>query len=189
MSYFVLIALSLIPISTAGALLAQNEASQESAPQTVPCLALLDKEPTASGGADGRHCTRLEMAKLVRYLGGTGAVDCGGVPRLEDRPAALACVADELDRDSPFFAVFDVQGIDSAVAVGAVRTPGGKYLKIIWDSDITGGGGGIEGALSRISSEECERIEQASKKPDPQRTAAGLGDIPTDPLVCSHGHR
>jgi len=61
------------------------------------------------------------------------------------------CVADQSAAGAPFFAHYDVQGIDSRVAFGVVRDPNGQTSVLLWDSDPSGG----SGAPARITEYVC----------------------------------
>ena len=61
------------------------------------------------------------------------------------------CVADQGAAGAPFYAHYDVQGIDSRVAFGVVRDPSGQTSVLLWDSDPSGG----SGAPGRITENVC----------------------------------
>jgi hypothetical protein len=140
--------------------------------EASPCLARTGEAARDLPREGAKRCTRRDMVNLLRLLAGPGAVDCGDVAYAQDRAAALACVAKESKGGAPFFAAFSLQGIDSAVAVGVVRTQERLLRKFDWDSDIFGGGGGPEAAHPSLSYRSCSRIEIV---PSP---------FPMDPFRC-----
>jgi hypothetical protein len=145
----------------------------------LPCVVRCGEPARQLTPEEVRLCARGDMVHLLAQLAGPGAVDCGDVALRQDRAAALDCVAEALAGDSPFFAAFDVQGIDSAVAIGIVRTAEPRLRMLHWDSDVQGGGNpGL--ALPAIWLEECGRIEV-----DRGRRSA----MPTSPVRCLEPRR
>jgi hypothetical protein len=77
----------------------------------------------------------------IRQLAGPSAVDCGRVaPRLDPKKATDCALAAN-KAGKPFRVRYDMQGIDSFVAVAFVRLPGGTVQGLSYDSDPAGGGG------------------------------------------------
>ena len=72
-------------------------------------------------------------------------------PRRPGAPSTATdqCIADQGAAGAPFYAHYDVQGIDSRVALGVVRDPNGQTSVLLWDSDPSGG----SGAPARITGE------------------------------------
>ena len=75
-----------------------------------------------------------------RDLAGPESVDCGWVTIGQDPSKATACALDANAKGKPFRIVYQVQGIDSIVAGGIVRTPEGKLLALEYDSCPAGCG-------------------------------------------------
>lgn len=80
------------------------------------------------------------LEKRSEKLAGPGAVECGRVGIRADPKAATACALAAQEAGKPFRIRYDLQGIDSAVAVAIVRTPSGKVDALNYDSDPSGGG-------------------------------------------------
>jgi len=81
------------------------------------------------------------LEKQSEHLAGPNAVDCGTVPIQGDPKAATACALAAQKAGKPFRVRYDLQGIDSAVAVAVVRTSIGTVGMLNYDSDPAGGGG------------------------------------------------
>lgn len=81
---------------------------------------------------------RLEQES--RKLAGMDAVDCGRVPIAGDPKAASHCALAAQNKGKPFRVRYDIQGIDSFLAVAVVRTPIGTVSVLQYDSDPSGGG-------------------------------------------------
>ncbi len=92
-----------------------------------------------------------DLDTLLRARAGARAVDCGRVAVGAPSMTADQCVADQSTAGAPFFAHYDVQGIDSRVAFGVVRDPNGQTSVLLWDSDPSGG----SGAPARITEYVC----------------------------------
>jgi hypothetical protein len=69
-----------------------------------------------------------------------GSTNCGRVKIGRDPSKATACALEESAKGRPFRVVYQIQGIDSIVAGGIVRTPGGKLLALNYDSCPSGCG-------------------------------------------------
>ncbi len=88
---------------------------------------------------DGLGLDLLEKRSL--QLAGPNAVDCGRVgPRAEPKKAT-DCALEANKAGKPFRVRYDMQGIDSFVAVAMVRLPDGTVEGLSYDSDPMGGGG------------------------------------------------
>jgi hypothetical protein len=96
----------------------------------VACLA-------AACGSSGSAC---DLDAFLRQRAGAGAVSCGRVAVGASTAAADQCIADQTAASHAFYARYDVQGIDSRVALGAVRDAAGRSAVLQWDSDPSGGG-------------------------------------------------
>ena len=57
----------------------------------------------------------------------------------QDRSAALACVDTALRSKQPFRFSVTFNGVDSQITFGLVRTPDGRLLQVVHDSDTSGG--------------------------------------------------
>jgi hypothetical protein len=68
------------------------------------------------------------------YLAGLSSVNCGRVKIREDASSATQCALQAYAKTQPFRVIYDVQGIDSIVAGGIVRTPEGALLALSYDS-------------------------------------------------------
>jgi hypothetical protein len=92
-----------------------------------------------SGQIDGLGPDLLE--KRSQQLAGPNALDCGRVaPRVEPKKATDCALAAN-KAGKPFRVRYDMQGIDSYVAVAFVRLPDGTVEALSYDSDPAGGGG------------------------------------------------
>jgi hypothetical protein len=81
-----------------------------------------------------------DLDQLLRQRAGAGAADCGRVAVGAPTTATDQCIADQTARGMPFFARYDVQGIDSSISLGVVRDPRGQSSVLMRDSDPSGGG-------------------------------------------------
>jgi hypothetical protein len=132
--------------------LVQSEACSQ-APQP-PDEAQLIRE---FGCPNPTQCTREELVFRLKHIAGPDARDCGDVALGVERDAVLACAKQALDEPGPFRVVLDVQGVDSAIAVGLARGSSGAIKMLTWDSDVTGGG--AFRAEPTIWSKECVSVE------------------------------
>lgn len=78
--------------------------------------------------------------RSIRLVGWRG-VDCGTVEIDGDPQEATECALQAHNQGKPFRVRYNLQGIDSTVAAGIVRTPDGKLYGLSFDGDPTGGGG------------------------------------------------
>jgi len=115
--------------------------------RSVPAL-LAGAIAVAGCGSSSPAC---DLDALLRRRAGAGAVDCGHVGIGAATAATDQCIADRSAAGTPFFARYDVQGIDSQVAMGVVRDPRGQTSVLLWDSDPSGG----SGAPAQISESVC----------------------------------
>ena len=151
------IALLLVALLTLGMVEqpAQETSRESELLRSVPCLRRAGESNPIPESANG--CARADMVKLLRQLAGPHAVNCGDIGRGADRSTAFACIEQRLKEGSPLFAVLDVQGIDSCVAKGVVRTAEGSLRMLTWTSDAYGGG--CEPKHPEMWLQECGRIE------------------------------
>jgi hypothetical protein len=75
-----------------------------------------------------------------KKLAGPGAIDCGRVKIKGDPKDATECAIGAQKAAKPFRIRYDLQGIDSLVAVAIVRTPSGTVGALTYDGDPSGGG-------------------------------------------------
>jgi hypothetical protein len=99
-------------------------------------LALIALLAASAGCGSSPSC---DLDGTIRRRAGAGAVDCGHVTVGAATTATDQCIADQTARGVPFFARYDLQGIDSRTAIGVVRDPGGRSAVMLWDSDPSGG--------------------------------------------------
>jgi len=74
------------------------------------------------------------------YLAGLRSVNCGRVKNRGDASNATKCALDANARGEAFRVAYQVQGIDSIVIGGIVRTSNGKLLSLTYDSCPAGCG-------------------------------------------------
>jgi len=80
------------------------------------------------------------LERRTQQLAGPNAVDCGRVtPRAEPKKSTDCALAAN-QAGKPFRVRYDMQGIDSYVAVAFVRLPDGTVEALNYDSDPMGGG-------------------------------------------------
>ena len=82
----------------------------------------------------------------------SGSTNCGIVRISMESSAVDTCVEDMFTASSPFYAVYELMGIDSTVAEGVSLDAQGKLLIWSFDSSITGQG---DSGPVRIESEQC----------------------------------
>ena len=87
------------------------------------------------------------------YLAGFGSVDCGRVKVRGDASGATQCALQADGKAKPFHVVYDIQGIDSIVAGGIVRTHSGQLLALSNDSCPSGCGSSL--LQQRVSVTPC----------------------------------
>ncbi len=80
------------------------------------------------------------LERRSKELAGPQGINCGGVPIRGNPKAATACALAAQKAGKPFRVRYDLQGIDSVVAVAIVRTPIGTVGTLNYDSDPSGGG-------------------------------------------------
>lgn len=74
------------------------------------------------------------------YLAGLRSANCGRVKIRGDASKATQCALEENAKGRPFRVIYQIQGFDSIVAGGIVRTPAGKLLALSYDSCPSGCG-------------------------------------------------
>jgi hypothetical protein len=131
--------------------------------------------PLGCGSSDGA----CDLDALLRQRAGAGAVNCGQVAVGGSTTATDQCIADQTARGGTFHAHYDVQGIDSRVALGAFRDAAGHASVLLWDSDPSGGGN----AGARIIESVCggdPPIHTSLTRPN-----AGAGTPVGTPVSCA----
>ena len=74
------------------------------------------------------------------YLAGLRSVNCGRVKVRADAFLATQCALQADAKAKPFRVIYNIQGIDSIVAGGIVRTPSAKLLALSYDGCPSGCG-------------------------------------------------
>ena len=74
------------------------------------------------------------MQRELFALAGPMAVDCGRVKIRHDPLSATECVLNAFQSKEAFFVRYDLQGIDSQVAVGLAGDRAGRTFGIAYDS-------------------------------------------------------
>jgi hypothetical protein len=123
-----------------------------------------------------------DLDALLRRRAGAAAVDCGHVAVNAPTAATDQCIADQTAAGTPFFAHYDVQGIDSSVALGVVRDPQGQTSVLLRDSDPSGG----SGAPARITESVCggsPPVQTPLIRPDGFPVVSCTAETSTD-LAC-----
>jgi len=107
--------------------------------QTVP-LGNGKPQPKNETASRGHIPAEDKLEIESKRLAGLGAIDCGRVKIQSDPKDATACAIGAQKAAKPFRIRYDLQGIDSLVAVAIVRTPSGTVGSLTYDSDPSGGG-------------------------------------------------
>ncbi len=85
-----------------------------------------------------------------------GAINCGRVGIRVDPHQASNCAMGAFKSKKPFQVRYDLQGIDSSVAVGWVSTAAGAVIAISFDGDPAGRGG-TSASRQRVNERACPR--------------------------------
>jgi hypothetical protein len=136
-----------------------------------------------------RDC-RLSSRLRDRFKGAR-VKPCGTIEIGAPQDAAVACLRDALDHDTPFVIEQRVQGIDSGVAAGAIGLLEGGALvvyRLSYDSDPCGGGCPEDGHTTIV---RCRRTGPAA---DPRYCAVEVtecfGCVDPQPVEdCRYGKR
>ena len=113
-----------------------------------------------------------EFERQVLDSVGEQATNCGKVD-IGDSPFIVnTCVSDSFIINTPFYAVYFKQGIDSSVASALTMNVNGVVEYWSYDSDITGGSGGE----SRVTTTVCENPS----------VAFDLNDINVSVIECTN---
>jgi len=126
--------------------------------------------------------TSCDLDQLLRQRAGAGAVDCGRVAVGAPTAATDQCIADQTARGMPFFARYNVQGIDSSVSLGVVRDPRGQSSILMRDSDPSGGGN-IGAQIGETVCSGDPPIQTPLTRPDGFPIVSCTVDVPSG-LVC-----
>jgi hypothetical protein len=86
----------------------------------------------------GRSEASCEMPAVLADIAGEGAEDCGTVAVDGDASVVDACAVGAFDAHVSFFAIYEQQGIDSAVSSGVV-SDGTTVFLVSRDGDPSGG--------------------------------------------------
>ena len=81
-------------------------------------IAVLDPAAIFKEGTDA-------LDRQSRQLAGPGAINCGRVQLRASAEAASKCALKAQDARKPFRVRYDLQGVDSEVAIAIIRTPKG----------------------------------------------------------------
>ena len=107
------------------------------------------------GGTACAHGPSLASYKgALQEASGPQAIACGVVPLGGSRRGAVSCAEAAIKEKQPFYAAFQVQGIDSVIYVGLASGSSGEAKQATWDSDIKGGSS-LFGARSKIFWSAC----------------------------------
>ena len=99
-----------------------------------------EPQPKKEAASRGRIPAEDKLDIESKRLAGPGAIDCGRVKIKGDPKDATQCAIRTQKAARPFRIRYDLQGIDSLVAVAIVRTPSGTVGALTYDSDPSGGG-------------------------------------------------
>lgn len=86
----------------------------------------------------GKSEAACEMPAVLADLAVDGAQNCGTVPAGGDATAVDACAVAAFQAGTPFYATYELQGIDSAVSTALVSDGIGMWT-VFRDSDPSGG--------------------------------------------------
>ena len=92
----------------------------------------------------------------VSQSAGDDAVDCGVVEIGESEVSTNTCVAEAFINGEAFYAVYELQGIDSSVGAALSADGEGEVLQWEYDSNPTGG---VAAGSSEIDSTVCVDAE------------------------------
>ena len=81
------------------------------------------------------------LDRRSKEFAGSSAVNCGAAQIGANPKSMTDCALAAQQAGRPFRVRYNIQGIDSQVAIAIVRTPLGKVIALSYDSDIAGGGG------------------------------------------------
>ena len=87
-------------------------------------------QPKSQATSRGQIPSEDKLETESKRLAGPGAIDCGRVEIKGDPKEATECAIEAQKAAKPFRIRYDLQGIDSFVAVAIVRTP------TVWLSDV-----------------------------------------------------
>ena len=94
------------------------------------------------------------MERRSLQLATARAINCGRVEIHNDPKQATECALAANLAGAPFRIRYEIQGIDSDVAGGFVRTPSGQLFALSFDGDPQGGGG-TSFVRQRVTVKEC----------------------------------
>jgi len=103
-------------------------------------------------GSDSKFISIDEFEQQVFDSVGDQAINCGKVD-INDSPFVVnTCVSDSFIINTPFYAIYIQQGMDSNVASAFAMNSSGVVTYWSYDSDISGG----NNSESRVTSGTCE---------------------------------
>jgi hypothetical protein len=110
---------------------------------------------------------RPNLEMRIQQLAGPQAVDCGHVAFGADRTRSGSCLLAAIEAGRPLWVRYDRQGIDSHIETVLVRTLGGPFVRLEYDSDIRGSGSTFW-AKPKLSEYPCSGrlVREAAKPPE-----------------------
>ena len=113
---------------------------------------------TACGDGSDEVVTKTfeDFMDEVSQSAGDDAVDCGVVEIGESEVSTNTCVAEAFINGEAFYAVYELQGIDSSVGAALSADGEGEVLQWEYDSNPTGG---VAAGSSEIDSTVCVDAE------------------------------
>jgi hypothetical protein len=97
------------------------------------------------------------------------ATDCGHVALDQDSRAVDACVTTAFSSGQPFYARYDLQGIDSNVARGIASNADGEVMLLLWDGYALGESSASNVASIRPSDRRIPKSRQMPVRYDAHR--------------------
>ncbi len=109
-----------------------------------------------SSGSDTDEDDNIELAAVfdefideVKTSAGNEAIECGQVNVGESDIEANVCVSESYSNDLPFYAIYQLQGIDSFVAGAISKNENGMLILWSFDSSISGSGSSSDSRISQ----------------------------------------
>ena len=119
--------------------------------------------PVGSFGLPGQPPSDLLEQRMQELA--PGAIDCGRVDIRADPEKATNCALDAFKNKKSFRVRYDLQGIDSNVAVGWVGTAAGTVTAISFDGDPMGRGG-TSASRQRVDEHACPQPLKLFRSPE-----------------------
>jgi hypothetical protein len=139
------------------------------------------KPPHDLGNSGSNH-----LDSESKRLAGAHAIDCGRVLLDGNPKAATNCALSAQKAGKPFRLRYDLQGVDSEVALAIVRTPEGTVCRLLYDSDPSGGGrrgGGV------VFSRRCPDPVHVWVDPTGRIDCFQKESLPAPLLMCPNADR